>query len=83
MQQIATGYYQDVANAIVLRAVEDYRNALDGKSYNDWQPPEEIIEELEMFFHSKYFRILTKVSPYYLIEQLRKEHSEKQRKEKQ
>ena len=69
--------YQNVADAIILEAVKDYRNALDGISYDKRLSPEHAIERLEKFFHSKYFHVLTKVKPDYLIEQLRKEHKEK------
>ena len=75
MQHIDTGYH-DLANAIVLQAVEDYRNALDGKSYNS-HPPEKIVARLERFFRSDYFAILTTVKGEYLIEKLRQEHLER------
>ena len=81
MQSPVDRAYQDVANAIILEAVKDYRNALNGISYDGRISPEKVIERLEEFFHSKYFHVLTKVKPDYLIEQLRKEHAEKQRKE--
>ena len=71
--------YHDLANAIVLRAVEDYRNALDGISYKKNLTPEQVIEEIEKFFRSEYFTILTKVNGEYLIEELKKEHEEKER----
>ena len=71
--------YQDLANAIVLKAVEDYRNALDGNSYHRYKSPEDIIEECETFFRSSWFKILTKVNGKYLIEQLKKEHLENER----
>ena len=83
MQTPVDRAYQDLANAIIVRAVEDYRDALDGISHNGWYTPDEIIEQLEGFFYSKYFHVLTKVKPDYLIERLRKEHAEKQRKETQ
>ena len=79
MQDVVDRAYQDVANAIIIRAVEDYRNALDGITYDGRLTPEKVIERVEKFFHSKYFHILTKVKPDYLIEQLRKEHYEKKR----
>ena len=68
--------YHDIANAIIIQAVEDYRDALDGKSYNG-HPPEVIIKRLEKFFRSKYYRLLTNVDGEYLIERLKKEHSER------
>lgn len=73
--------YQELANAIVLQAVEDYRNALDGKGC-EHKPPEIVITEIEKFFRSDYYRTLTRVNGEYLIEQLKEEYYEKVRKEK-
>ena len=64
--------YQELANGIVLQAVADYRNALVGRSYGG-KSSEELVEECECFFRSKYFRMLTRVSGEYLIEKIRKE----------
>jgi len=55
--------YENLANAIVLQAVKDYR-LTDDKAE---------IEELERFFRSGWFGVLTKVDPEYLIDKLRKE----------
>ena len=73
--------YHDLANAIVLQAVTDYRNALNGIGYKQ-QSPEAIIKEIEKFFRSDYYTILTKVKGEYLIEQLRKEHKERRKNER-
>lgn len=73
--------YENLANAIVIQAVNDYRAALDGQGY-DHKSPAVVIKEIEKFFRSSFFRMLTKVKGEYLIEQLRKEHKEKERKEK-
>ena len=73
--------YENLANAIVIQACNDYRNALDGTGYS-YKSPQAVIKELEKFFHSSYFRMLTKVKGEYLIERLRQEHQEKLRKEK-
>jgi hypothetical protein len=81
MHSIKSAYY-DLANAIIVQAVTDYRKALEGKSYNESQSPEEIIEELETFFRSEYFTILTKIKGEYLISKLKREHREKCGKEK-
>ena len=72
--------YENVANAIVIQAVNDYRAALDGKGY-DYLPAKAVIKELEKFFRSSYYRSLTKVKGEYLIERLKQEHREKLRKE--
>ena len=73
--------YENLANAIVIQAVNDYRNALDGIGC-EYKSPEVVIRELEKFFRSSYYRTLTKVKGEYLIEMLQKEHRDKLRKEK-
>ena len=78
--QTSNKWYQEIANGIVLQAVADYRRALKGKGCVDGKcyiPPEDVIKDVERFFRSHYFRILTKVNGEYLIEKLRKEHEEK------
>ena len=70
--------YQEVANAIVKQAAEDYRKALNGVGYSK-KPAEWVIKEIERFFHSPYFETLTTVSGDYLIEKLKQEHIEKER----
>ena len=72
MQGCKTEAYQEVANAIVLQAVTDYRNALMGKSYCG-KSAEDVVSELESFFRSTYFALLTKVPGVLLIEKLREE----------
>ena len=73
--------YQNLANAIVVQACNDYRNALNGIGC-EYKSPEVVIREIEKFFHSSYYRMLTKVKGEYLIERLKAEHREKLRKEK-
>lgn len=58
-----TEKYQDLANAIVLQAVQDYRTTNN---------PEEI-NEIEDFINSDWFKVLTKVKPDYLLYRLRLE----------
>lgn len=70
---------QDFANAIVKQAVFDYRKALNGKGYNG-RKPEKIVKEIEKFFRSDYFEILTKVKGEFLIEKLKREHAENERR---
>ena len=55
--------YENLANAIILRAVEDYRLTDNEKE----------LEEIEDFFHSDWFAILTRLDPDLLIKKLRKE----------
>lgn len=55
--------YENLANAIVLQAVKDYRLTDD----------EAELAEIESFFRSDWFGVLTDVDPEYLIRNLRKE----------
>ena len=57
--------YEELANAIVLQAVKDYRLTDD----------EAVLAEIERFFRSGWFGVLSKVDPEYLIRNLRKEKS--------
>lgn len=66
--------YENLANAIIGYAVNDYRNALKGHSYDRRMPLEYLIYRLEKFFRSAYFEILTRVDGEYLIQRLRAEH---------
>ena len=59
-------HYQELANAIVLQAVYDYRKSTDSRE----------IHEIESFFRSGWFRVLTKVDPELLIAKLREEKLE-------
>ena len=55
--------WQDLANAVVLQAVEDYRMSEDPRDR----------EEIEGFFRSDWFKVLTRLDPEELIAGLRKE----------
>lgn len=72
--------YLDVANAIVRQAADDYRSALKGNKI-EGKSPEDVIEEVEKFFRSEWYRTLTKVDGEYLLKALREEHLENMRKE--
>ena len=71
--------YQNLANLIVIQAVNDYRAALRGISYNR-RSTEANIKELEEFFRSDYYELLTKVKGEYLIEKLKEEYEEEKLK---
>lgn len=77
MQSPIERAYHDIANAIITQAVDDYRNALMGVSYEQNVPPEYVRQRLERFFRSEWYRTLTNVDGEYLIERLNKEHLEK------
>lgn len=55
--------YENLANAIILQAVKDYRLTDDEQEF----------QEIERFFRSGWFGVLSKVDPEYLIKKLRKE----------
>ena len=58
--------YQELANAIIEKAAEDYRKALrhddEGTQYS-----------IEKFFRSSYFSVLTSIDPEYLIDKINSE----------
>lgn len=62
--------YENLANAIVVQAANDYRSLLGGS------PPtlEVNIEETENFFKSDWYRMLTKVDGNKLMTTIRKEY---------
>ena len=66
--------YERLANAIILLAVKDYRDALKKlKKRPHYEPAKETITEVERFFHSDWYRELTSVDGNFLIEKLRTE----------
>lgn len=62
--------YENLANAIIERAVADYRDALAQKA-------EGSIKLLEKFFRSPWYLILTNVDGEYIINRVRAEHQAK------
>lgn len=66
--------YERLANAIILQAVTDYRNArktlkIRPKDGDAMYTAKEVIA----FFRSDYFKVLTSIDPEVLISKLRKE----------
>ena len=57
------GPYEELANAIVLQAVKDYR----------LQDDDQELASIERFFRSDWFGVLTNINPEILITKLRKE----------
>lgn len=55
--------YEDLANAIILQAVKDYRLTDNERE----------LQEIERFFRSGWFGVLSKVDPEFLIKELQKE----------
>ncbi|MGR6837008.1 hypothetical protein [Syntrophomonas erecta] len=66
--------YEMLANAIVLRAVRDYRDSLKKlKKYPNNKSALYTKREVERFFHSDWYASLTTVDPEMLIEKLKGE----------
>ena len=66
-----TNPYENLANAIVLSAVEDYRKVLQRWSrYPEKDAYQQEKTELEQFFRSDWFGILTGIDPELLIRKL-------------
>ena len=64
--------YQNLANAIVAQAAQDYLSALKRlkKNPRNRMAMDEAMQ-LEHFFHSGWYGVLTNVDPDYLIRKLR------------
>ena len=66
--------YQELANAIVIMAAKDYRHALRIQRRNpDSQAAKIKIDEIERFFRSEWYQLLTSVDGEMLITRLREE----------
>ena len=66
--------YQDLANAIILMAVKDYRDALKKlKKRPCHGPAKDMKNEVERFFRSDWYRELTSVDGNILIKKLKSE----------
>lgn len=69
--------YQNLANAIVAQAAQDYLSALKRlkKNPRNRTAMDEALQ-MEKFFHSGWYEILTDVDPDYLIRKLREKVAE-------
>ena len=66
--------YENLANAIILNAVDDYRRALKKYSKNpDSKSAKAEVDSLERFFKSQWYSVLTSVEGEFLIRKLRAE----------
>ena len=66
--------YENLANAIILTAVDDYRRALKKYSQNpDSKSAKAEVDSLERFFRSQWYSVLTSVEGEFLIRKLRAE----------
>lgn len=75
--------YQNLANAIIILAAKDYRAALRRlKKSPGNQMAESEIKELERFFRSPWYEMLTDVDGEYLIKRIREDEEENESKTK-
>lgn len=66
--------YQRLADEIIIRAVKDYRKALRTLKYHpENDTARRSKREVEKFFNSQWFGVLTEIDPEMLISRLRKE----------
>lgn len=66
--------YEKLANAIVLRAVDDYREAQRDLEVNPRYPLAlRTVSDVERFFHSGWFSVLTSLDGVVLMQKLQKE----------
>lgn len=66
--------YQALANAIIIQAAKDYKAQLRSlKRHPNSYAARMNAKELESFFRSRWFSILTDVNGEYLIKKLREE----------
>ena len=69
--------YENLANAIILQAVKDYRDALKKlEKRPNYEPAKIMKNEVERFFRSAWFRELTSVYGEFLISKLQAEVEE-------
>ena len=68
--------WEDLANAVILQAAEDYREVCRGlRKHPRSRRPLEQKRSLEYFFRSGWFKVLSAVDGRKLLEQIRKEIS--------
>lgn len=66
--------YERLANAIILQAASDYRRDLKKLKKNPQnRGVQDEVMQIEKFFHSSWYQVLTTVDGEFLIEKLRKE----------
>ena len=66
--------YEDLANAIVITAVKDYRDVLKKlKKHPNSNYLQHTKNEIERFFRSKWYSVLTDIDPEFLIKKLNEE----------
>lgn len=64
--------YQDLANAIIVQQAQQYMKLLrKQKAYPYRQSIQEELDEIEDFFHSDEFALLTEADPDYILERMK------------
>ena len=64
--------YENLANAIILSSVKDYKRALIHLKRNpDSKSAQAVVDREEKFFYSSWFEMLTNLDPSYLIRKMR------------
>lgn len=66
---ISNKNYQELANAIVIQAVKDYKRSLNGNRPYDRR----MVIECESFFRSGWFSLLTKLDGKMLMQKIKQE----------
>lgn len=64
-------HYENLANAIVVQAIQDYKAAkrVYNKNPNNHTAKRELVQ-LERFFHSNWYRMLTNIDAGWLIDRM-------------
>lgn len=65
---------QDLADAIVLQAVSDYRRALRHGVFKYYGKKVDFVTDCESFFTSDWFRMLTRLNGKHLMRKLKEEY---------
>ena len=67
-------FYTELANAIVIQAAKDYRKALKTlKRYPRYEPAKAVVAEVEEFFRSVWYRMLSSVDAEMLMRKIRRD----------
>lgn len=66
-------YYEHLAQAIIVQAVNDYRDALAAFYLHPREMYRLRVQELEEFFYSDFYSVLTKVDADYILKRVRAE----------
>ena len=67
MNNVIKTAYEDLANAIIVQAAKDYKSLMEGAKPSTGFN----LVEIENFFKSEWYRVLTKVDSDIILEQLR------------